>query len=320
MASLTTCVSVAPGFDRPPAAGPDRRRISLDSIEDKDTPMSHKTSLRVWEHSQTQRAARCLMLALADFANDDGICWPGTVVLSKKINETPDYTDIIIKKCIDLGELAKHAGRGRGHPSRFAILCGLSPDEQRKLKGVLQKGYPSTPIEKRGTAKGVLSAEKRGTFSDSKQASFEAPERAETSISENDNQHDPIVGGVGGDRARAENLLLSAGIYPATVRQILAMPLDWPTVITSTQNLITAEWGPGAIADRLRLHPPAKGVPYARPEQQSARSDDAPDQRQRYAPPQKRARGSHNPTGGAELRDPGWKERLIAQAERGELP
>lgn len=147
--------------------------------------MSHKTSLRVWEHSQTQRAARCLMLALADFANDDGIAWPGTVLLSKKINETPDYTDIIIKKCIKLGELEKYAGSGRGHPSRFAILCGLSPDEQKRLKGVLQRGYSSTPIKKGGTAKGVLSENKGGTFSDANNHANGASESAETPLPKN---------------------------------------------------------------------------------------------------------------------------------------
>lgn len=164
--------------------------------------MSLKTMLRVWEHSETKRAARCLMLALADFANDDGICWPGTASLAEKINESSDYTDILIKKCIESGELAKHAGQGRGHKTRFAILCGLAPDAQKRLKGVLQKGYSSTPFikgvaetpfsEKRGTPKGVLVTPKRGTFSDTNQASFDALECAEPPIDEKLIRHDPV--------------------------------------------------------------------------------------------------------------------------------
>jgi len=259
------------------------------------------------------------MLALADFANDDGICWPGTASLAKKINESPDYTDTIIKKCIKLGELAKHSGQGRGHPSRFAILCGLDTEAQKKLKGVLQKGYPSTPIEKRGTPIGVLSSDKRGTFSDANDRANGAAASDKTPISENDNQHDPIVGD-DGDRARAKKALSDAGMYPATIRQILAMPLDWPTVITSIANLRTAGWGSGAIADRLRDSPPVKGHPYEQPEQRPVQPQSAPDQPRRSERDNRsRPKGSHNGTGGAELRNPGWMDDLIAKAERGEL-
>lgn len=242
--------------------------------------MSLKTMLRVWEHSQTQRAARCLMLALADFANDDGICWPGTASLAKKINEAPDYTDTIIKKCIDMGELAKEAGHGRGHKTRFAVLCGLDTDAQKRLKGVLQKGYSSTPFvkgvaqaplsQKRGTPKGVLFDDKRGTFSDSKQASFDALGSSESPFDEKMILHDPNHGD--GDGARAlEKYLSSLPMFPATVAQILALNLDPPTVIAACDMLRAAGWGIGAIADHIRKYPPVKGQPY---EQQPIPSND----------------------------------------------
>lgn len=69
-----------------------------------------------------------------------------------------------------------------------------------------------------------------------------------------------------GDDGRAlEKNLLSRGMFPATVKQILAMDLDGATVITSVDTLIAAGWGIGSIADRLRATPPAKGHPYEQP-------------------------------------------------------
>jgi len=261
------------------------------------------------------------MLALADFANDDGICWPGTALLAEKINESPDYTDTIIKKCIEMGELAKHAGRGRGNMTRFAILCGLTPLQQAKLKGVLEKGFTGTPFskssDKRGTPKGVLLPDKRGTFSDSKQASFEAPQSDETPISEKLILHDPDHGSSDSDSAHV--VLRNCGMYNGTIRQVRALGIDEPTLITSVANLVAAGWGAGAIANELRDNPPEKGHPYDKPEPDRPDRPErpaAPDSGNRYARPEKRARGSHNPSGGADVRDPGWQQREIDRIKR----
>lgn len=120
---------------------------------------------------------------------------------------------------------------------------------------------------------------------------------------------------VGGDGARAlEKYLSELPMFPATVTQILALQLDPSTVIAACEMLRAAGWGIGAIADQIRKHPPVKGQPYAKPER--SRSDNAPDQPRGYARSEKRPRGSHNPSGGAELRDPGWKEREIARIQQ----
>jgi hypothetical protein len=135
---------------------------------------------------------RCLMLAIADLANDDGVAWPGTAKLAEKINETDDYTDVLIKKCIETGELVKISGRGRGHKTRFAILCGLDPSAQKELKGALQNPYSSAPFKRKGVPqKGVLPSEKRGTFRHAKEPPITAVQSAETASAENDILHDP---------------------------------------------------------------------------------------------------------------------------------
>jgi len=106
-------------------------------------------------------------------------------------------------------------------------------------------------------------------------------------------------------------------MFPKTVSQILALNLDPPTVIAACEMLRGAGWGIGSIADHIRKYPPVKGQPYAKPEPtRPLQPDHAPDQPRRH-PMAARLKG--NPTGGAELRDPGWMEREIAKAERGEL-
>lgn len=167
--------------------------------------MANAVLHRVWEHSQLRGAARCLILLLADVADQRGIAYPGKAYIAKMINETEDYTDKLIDKAVEAGELFKIAGRGRGHVTRFAILVGLNDLQIAKLKGVLedpfstpQKGQDSPPIlnDKRGKVialKGVNQSDKRGTLLDTKQSEFEAVECAETPIVKNEIHHDPSI-------------------------------------------------------------------------------------------------------------------------------
>jgi hypothetical protein len=167
--------------------------------------MANAVLHRVWEHSQLRGAARCLLVLLADVADQRGIAYPGKAYIAKMINESEDYTDKLIDKVIESGELYKIAGRGRGHVTRFAILVGLNDLQIAQLKGVLenpfsaqQKGQDSTPIpdDKRGKViplKGVLQSNKRGTLLDTKQPEFEASQSLETPIVKNEIHHDPSI-------------------------------------------------------------------------------------------------------------------------------
>lgn len=278
--------------------------------------MSHKTSLRVWEHSATRGAMRCLMLALADFANDDGICWPGTAVLAEKVNESKDYTDTLIKKCIEVDELDKNAGRGRGHTTRFAILCGLDSKAQERLKGILQKGYSSapianekghasTPIAKRGTTKGVLWSAKRGTFPDTNDHTNGASEPSETAIDEKQIHHDPTHG-VGDGDGRTLAFLIDRGVSAA---QEFAR-FDYETTVIDYDARAAAGHTNAQIVRAWRSKQPTKGDTYAdRKPQRPLQPDVSPGRPQRPT-------GRHNGTGGADLKDPGWQQREIARIQR----
>lgn len=258
--------------------------------------MSLRTSMRVWQHSQTRGAMRCLMLAIADLANDDGIAWPGTACLAEKINEAPDYTDTLIKKCIETGELIKVSGRGRGHKTRFAVLCGLDHAAQKALKGALQNPYSSTPIQRKGVLqKGVLQSEKRGTFRDAKQSPIEALERAELASAENDILHDPggslpppplpptENGGGGGDSPKkkppaelteTERYLIGQGMFPKNAREFRACDLS--ATQKAYKKMQAAGSGNGAIVEMWRASPPHPPEPPAAPAPVAWKRDDAP--------------------------------------------
>lgn len=115
-------------------------------------------------------------------------------------------------------------------------------------------------------------------------------------------------GGGDGDR-RTLGFLIDVGIGAAS--EFAHFPFE-PTkqdysnrrADNQTNAIIVKAW---------RNNPPTKDYHYE--QQRPLQSDVSPDRPRRSA-----ARGTHNGTGGSDLKDPGWRERLIAQAENGELP
>jgi hypothetical protein len=305
--------------------------------------MANKVLQRVWDHSQQRGAARCLVLAIADVADADGIAYPGVAYLAKMICEDEDYTFRLLRKVIATGELLHKPGGGRGKKTLYAVACGLPDAQIDRLNTVLQYRVSSdkNPVpesrEKKnpGLQNTVIDRDKPWTLSDSKQATFDAPERDESPIGEKlIHDHDPHGGG-GGDRARDQKtinpefvrqlcLRRSQGrpMNPKSAeniaRRVLAGQSDESTILASLDTLIAADTGMGAIVDLLNNDAtiPPKGHPYVKPEQSArpVQPDSPPDR------PRRSAKGSHNGTGGSDLKDPGWRERLIAQAEAGELP
>jgi hypothetical protein len=56
--------------------------------------MSIKVMDRVWEHSKATGTPLVVLLCLADWANDDGECWPPISKIGKKcrLKDMPDET------------------------------------------------------------------------------------------------------------------------------------------------------------------------------------------------------------------------------------
>ena len=116
--------------------------------------MSIKVMSAVWERSQHKGSALLLLLALADFANDTGECWPAVGTLAHKIRMSDRSVSRLLQTLIASGELAPDFRSGRS--TMYKILTsnlGISTGGD-KLSGVTScqgggdklSGVPMTPV------------------------------------------------------------------------------------------------------------------------------------------------------------------------------
>jgi hypothetical protein len=78
--------------------------------------MSIKIMTRVWGESKQTGGALLVLLAMADNANHEGVCWPGHEYLATKARLDVRQVRRVIKKLIHDGELSvikENAGRGK---------------------------------------------------------------------------------------------------------------------------------------------------------------------------------------------------------------
>jgi len=89
------------------------------------------------------------MLALADFANDQGECWPSVPVLAEKARLTERQTRRVLDKLVEAGEIRRiRSTGGRNKRNRYFITLPESPDNIT-LKAL--QGKNNTVMEGRKT-------------------------------------------------------------------------------------------------------------------------------------------------------------------------
>jgi Helix-turn-helix domain len=84
--------------------------------------MSIKVMTEVWESSNTKGGARLVLLALADYANDEGYCHPGVERLALKSALTERNVQFILRDLEARGELVTLQRMGRGHVNAYWVL------------------------------------------------------------------------------------------------------------------------------------------------------------------------------------------------------
>jgi hypothetical protein len=76
--------------------------------------MSIKIMDRVWDHSQATGTPLLVLLCLADWANDDGECWPSVSKIGKKCRLQDDrHVKRVIRGLQELGEVIVVIGGGK---------------------------------------------------------------------------------------------------------------------------------------------------------------------------------------------------------------
>lgn len=109
----------------------------------------------VWETSPTTGSQRLMLLAIADAANDDGVCFPGVGTLAKKLNTTERNAQKLIRSLAKAGEITIHTGKGiktaHGWTNRYNMTFnGVSISTPRAMsvsKVTPQEVNASTPQE-----------------------------------------------------------------------------------------------------------------------------------------------------------------------------
>jgi hypothetical protein len=91
--------------------------------------VSVKALARVWEYSQRKDGELLVMLALADFSNDVGECWPSIPVLAAKARLTERQTRRILNTLEDAGEIRRtRSDGGRNRRNHYFITLNENPD------------------------------------------------------------------------------------------------------------------------------------------------------------------------------------------------
>jgi hypothetical protein len=86
--------------------------------------MSIKLMSEIWEHSEEKGAARLLLLALADNANDQGVCWPSLETLARKTRCEVRSVQRMLVKLVENGSISRKHSEG---PNGVNIYCVNRP-------------------------------------------------------------------------------------------------------------------------------------------------------------------------------------------------
>jgi hypothetical protein len=83
----------------------------------------------VWENGPTDQGELLVMLALADFANDAGKCWPSMQSIARKARLTERGAQKIVRRLQSAGMLSIVTGGGRGGCNTYIVNAGIPEQE-----------------------------------------------------------------------------------------------------------------------------------------------------------------------------------------------
>lgn len=85
--------------------------------------MSIRVMASVWDDARTQAHSELLvLLALADWANDDGYCWPTVSALASKARLSERAVQQILGRLTATGRIKRIPGGGRGHANQYQVV------------------------------------------------------------------------------------------------------------------------------------------------------------------------------------------------------
>jgi hypothetical protein len=112
----------------------------------------------VWAHSQNGGGHLIVLLAIADFADDDGYAYPSMGTLARKARMTERNAQYVVKKLVADGELEVERGAGPKGCNLFRVVkLSVEGGETQRQTGV----KPAAPDPSSGSIKKPSRARKR---------------------------------------------------------------------------------------------------------------------------------------------------------------
>ena len=101
--------------------------------------MSIRTMARVWQDSQHGGTELLMLLAIADFADDEGNAYPAVGALAKKCRTGSRNAQYVLRNLEDSGELRLFRGKGPRGTNRYRItVYGVQPSAPLQSSAPLQ--------------------------------------------------------------------------------------------------------------------------------------------------------------------------------------
>lgn len=98
--------------------------------------MSIRTLTRVWESSRHAGTDLLMLLAIADFADDDGAAYPSVEKLARKCRMKPRNCQYILRVLTDSGELEIHQNQGPKGTNLYQVnLAALGVQQSAWVQG-----------------------------------------------------------------------------------------------------------------------------------------------------------------------------------------
>lgn len=143
--------------------------------------MSIRVMAHVWDHGPEDRNELLVLLALADFCNDAGECWPSMQTIARKARMTERGVQKIIRRMQEVGLVTVDVGGGRAACNKYRIVTEKvnaklrtgnpeleTPNTEHRLP--VQK--PRTPVQK---TPNTGSPEPLGSIIDPEEPPFSSP-------------------------------------------------------------------------------------------------------------------------------------------------
>lgn len=115
--------------------------------------MAIKVMTRVWDLSKQTNGNMLLLLAIADHADDDGVCWPSLDRLAEKTRVKKRQAIRNVQALEAAGELFIESGGGRHIKNRYFVTVGLGSEE---IQRVLITRFKMAPDSARQTAETIV--------------------------------------------------------------------------------------------------------------------------------------------------------------------